>query len=67
MIEVTGIDMDGEPRTMTAEMGSAADLAAWILYTGWKYARLTCAGRLAAEVALCSCGGGPPVRQVLTY
>jgi hypothetical protein len=67
VIEVAGIDRDGEPRSLTAEAASVGSLASAILDSGWKYARLTCCGELVAEVALCPCNGGPPVRQVLTY
>jgi hypothetical protein len=65
VIEIRGIDRNGDSRLVTTEAGRAQDLAELVLETGWKYAALTCCGELLAEVTLCSCNGGPPVRQVV--
>ena len=56
--------MNGDPRFLVAEAGKAADLAEFILEVGWKYAHLSECGHTVAEVTLCPCGGGPPLRQV---
>lgn len=64
MIEVRGIDMNGDPRVVAAEVSSAEDLTSVILNTRWKYAQLSQSGRVIAEVTLCPCTGGTPTRQV---